>query len=368
MKSPVAKSPPGLLAVRNRIDAIDGELQRLIAERATVARQVGEAKGKGLSAVDFYRPEREAQVLRKVLERNQGPLSNDEMLRLFREIMSACLAQQEPLKIAFLGPEGTFSEIAVHKHFGHSIHGLPLGSIDEVFQEVEAGNADFGVVPVENSTEGSVQTTMDMFLTSPLKVCGEVELPIHHFLLAHHDQLAQVQRVFSHPQSLGQCRLWLRTHLPHAERIAVASNAEAARRARSGEDVAAIAGESAGRIYGLNTLAGPIEDRPDNTSRFVVLGREMFSPSGNDKTSLLLSGKDQPGLLFHLLEPLARNGVSLTRIESRPTRQGKWQYAFFIDIAGHIDDPKVQKALSELGPVSDLIKVLGSYPEAVTSA
>jgi len=303
-----------------------------------------------------------------VLERNQGPLSNDEMLRLFREIMSACLAQQEPLKIAFLGPEGTFSEIAVHKHFGHSIHGLPLGSIDEVFQEVEAGNADFGVVPVENSTEGSVQTTMDMFLTSPLKVCGEVELPIHHFLLAHHDQLAQVQRVFSHPQSLGQCRLWLRTHLPHAERIAVASNAEAARRARSGEDVAAIAGESAGRIYGLNTLAGPIEDRPDNTSRFVVLGREMFSPSGNDKTSLLLSGKDQPGLLFHLLEPLARNGVSLTRIESRPTRQGKWQYAFFIDIAGHIDDPKVQKALSELGPVSDLIKVLGSYPEAVTSA
>lgn len=368
MKPPVAKSGPDLLAVRSRIDAIDCELQRLIAERAAVARQVGEAKGKGLSAVDFYRPEREAQVLRKVLERNQGPLANAEMLRLFREIMSACLAQQEPLKIAFLGPEGTFSEIAVHKHFGHSIHGLPLGSIDEVFQEVEAGNADFGVVPVENSTEGSVQTTMDMFLTSPLKVCGEVELPIHHFLLAHHDQLQQVQRVFSHPQSLGQCRLWLRTHLPNAERIAVASNAEAARRARTGDDVAAIAGESAGRIYGLNTLAGPIEDRPDNTSRFVVLGRELFSPSGNDKTSLLLSGKDQPGLLFHLLEPLARNGVSLTRIESRPTRQGKWQYAFFIDIAGHIDDPKVQQALSELGPVSDLIKVLGSYPEAVADA
>ncbi len=358
------KPAPSLAEVRARIDDIDTRIQDLIAERARVAHAVGAAKA-SLAAVDYYRPEREAQVLRKVLERNQGPLSDAEMLRLFREIMSACLAQQEPLKIAFLGPQGTFSETAVHQHFGHSIHGLPLASIDEVFQEVESGAADFGVVPVENSTEGSVQMTLDMFIDSPLKICGEVELPIHHFLLAHFDRLDQVRRVYSHPQSLGQCRNWLRQHLPLAEKLPVASNAEAARLVRRGEDVAAIAGESAARIYDLHTLAGPIEDRPDNTSRFVVIGRQLFSPSGQDKTSLLLSGRDQPGLLFHLLEPLARHGVSLTRIESRPTRQGKWQYAFFIDIAGHIDDRPVQQALSELGPVSDLIKVLGSYPVAV---
>lgn len=363
----VQKSAISLAEVRSRIDAIDCDIQKLIAERARFARQVGEAKGALAAAVDFYRPEREAQVLRMVLERNHGPLSNEEMVRLFREIMSACLAQQEPLKIAFLGPEGTFSQTAVHKHFGHSIHGLPLGSIDEVFQEVEASHADFGVVPVENSTEGSVQATMDMFLTSPLKICGEVELPIHHFLLARHDSLDQVSRVFSHPQSLGQCRNWLRVNLPNAERIAVSSNAEAARRARAADDVAAIAGESAARVYDLKILAGPIEDRPDNTSRFIVLGRDIFSPSGQDKTSLLLSGKDQPGLLFHLLEPLARNGVSMTRIESRPTRQGKWQYAFFIDVEGHIEDERLKRALSELGPVSDLIKVLGSYPIAILS-
>lgn len=358
---------PGLplVEVRRRIDAIDRDIQKLISERAQFARQVGEAKGPLRAAVDYYRPEREAQVLRMVLERNHGPLSNEEMLRLFREIMSACLAQQEPLNIAFLGPEGTFSQTAVHKHFGHSIHSLPLGSIDEVFQEVEAGNADFGVVPVENSTEGSVQPTLDRFMTSPLKICGEVELPIHHFLMAKSDKLESVERVFSHPQSLGQCRQWLRTHLPNAERIPVSSNAEAARRARGADDCAAIAGESAARVYDLNLLAGPIEDRPDNTSRFVVLGREIFSPSGHDKTSLLLSGKDQPGLLFHLLQPLARHGVSMTRIESRPTRQGKWQYAFFIDVEGHVEDEPVRNALSELGPVTDLIKVLGSYPVAV---
>jgi chorismate mutase/prephenate dehydratase len=369
MSDEPAQTPPLMLnEVRGRIDAIDRDIQRLIAERAQFARQVGEAKGPLKAAVEYYRPEREAQVLRMVLERNKGPLSDEEMVRLFREIMSACLAQQEPLKIAFLGPEGTFSQTAVHKHFGHSIHGLPLGSIDEVFQEVEAGHADFGVVPVENSTEGSVQPTMDMFLTSPLKICGEVELPIHHFLLARHDNLQSVERVFSHPQSLGQCRQWLRTHLPNAERVPVSSNAEAARRARGSDELAAIAGESAARVYDLNVLAGPIEDRPDNTSRFVVLGRDIFSPSGRDKTSLLLSGKDQPGLLFHLLEPLARNGVSMTRIESRPTRQGKWQYAFFLDIEGHIEDEAVKRALGELGPVSDLIKVLGSYPVAILSA
>ncbi|MBK6728918.1 MAG: prephenate dehydratase [Xanthomonadales bacterium] len=356
---------PSLAEVRSRIDAIDTAIQQLIAERAQFARQVGLAKGPLRAAVDYYRPEREAQVLRMVIERNQGPLSNEEMVRLFREIMSACLAQQEPLTIAFLGPEGTFSQLAVHKHFGHSVHGLPLGSIEEVFQEVEAGHADFGVVPVENSTEGSVHPTHDMFLTSPLKICGEVELPIHQYLLAKQEDLARIERVFSHPQSLGQTRNWLRQHLPKAERIAVASNAEAARRAKASEDAAAIAGEGAARVYDLKVLAGPIEDRPDNTSRFVVLGRDIFSPSGQDKTSLMLIAKDQPGALHHLLEPLARHGVSMTRIESRPTRQRKWQHAFFIDVEGHVEDAKLKQVLNELGPVTDQLTILGSYPVAV---
>ncbi|MCC6561672.1 MAG: prephenate dehydratase [Xanthomonadales bacterium] len=356
---------PSLAEVRSRIDAIDTAIQQLIAERAQFARQVGLAKGPLRAAVDYYRPEREAQVLRMVIERNQGPLSNEEMVRLFREIMSACLAQQEPLTIAFLGPEGTFSQLAVHKHFGHSVHGLPLGSIEEVFQEVEAGHADFGVVPVENSTEGSVHPTHDMFLTSPLKICGEVELPIHQYLLAKQEDLARIERVFSHPQSLGQTRNWLRQHLPKAERIAVASNAEAARRAKASEDAAAIAGEGAARVYDLKVLAGPIEDRPDNTSRFVVLGRDIFSPSGQDKTSLMLIAKDQPGALHHLLEPLARHGVSMTRIESRPTRQRKWQHAFFIDVEGHVEDEKLKQVLNELGPVTDQLTILGSYPVAV---
>ena len=357
-----------LSQVRGRIDAIDTEIQKLIAERAQFARQVGQAKGPMKAAVDYYRPEREAQVLRMVIERNRGPLSNEEMVRLFREIMSACLAQQEPLTIAFLGPEGTFSQTAVHKHFGHSIHGLPLGSIEEVFQEVEAGHADFGVVPVENSTEGSVHPTHDMFLSSALKICGEVELPIHQYLMAKNEGLERIERVYSHPQSLGQTRNWLRTHLPKAEKIAVSSNAEAARRAKASEDSAAIAGEGAARVYDLQVLAGPIEDRPDNTSRFVVLGREIFSPSGQDKTSLMLIAKDEPGALYHLLQPLARNGISMTRIESRPTRRQKWQHAFFIDVNGHIDDEPLKQALTELGPVTDQLTVLGSYPVAVLPA
>ncbi len=356
-----------LAQVRSRIDAIDRDIQKLIAERAEFARLVGQVKGPLRAAVDYYRPEREAQVLRMVKERNQGPLSNEEMLRLFREIMSACLAQQEPLKIAFLGPEGTFSQTAVHQHFGHSVNGLPVGSIEEVFQEVEAERADFGVVPVENSTEGSVHSTLDMFHDSSLKICGEVELQIHQFLLSRSGEMNRIQRVFSHPQSLGQTRNWLRTNLPNAEKVAVSSNAEAARRAQGADDCAAIAGQSAGRVYDLKVVAGPIEDRPDNNTRFVVLGRDLFSPSGSDKTSLLVSGQDQPGLLFHLLEPLAKRGVSMTRIESRPTRRGKWEYAFFIDIEGHVEDEPVKAALADLGPVSSFVKILGSYPKAVLS-
>ncbi len=354
-----------LAEARERIDAIDRDIQGLIGERARWAQQVGKAKGKLAAAVDYYRPEREAQVLRRVVDRNDGPLSDTEMVRLFREIMSACLAQQEPLKIGYLGPQGTFSEQAARKHFGHSSHGLPLSSIEEVFQEVEAGNADFGVVPVENSGQGTIQSTLDMFVTSDLKICGEVELRVHQFLLSRTGNLQDIERVYSHPQSLAQCRAWLRQHLPRVELVPVSSNAEAARRARNADDAAAIAGESAGVVYHLKQIAGPVEDRSDNTTRFLVLGRELFPPSGNDRTSVLVYVKDQPGALAHVLAPLAEHQLSMNRIESRPAHEGKWQYTFFIDMAGHVDDVSVRKALDEMKPFAARIKVLGSYPVAV---
>ncbi len=357
--------PPALAQARERIDSIDQSIQNLIAERAQWAQQVGRAKGPLKAAVDYYRPEREAQVLRKVVDRNDGPLHDETLVRLFREIMSACLAQQEPLRIGFLGPEGTFSQQAVHKHFGHSAHGMPLSSIEEVFQEVEAKNADFGVVPVENSGQGTIQSTLDMFLTSKLKICGEVELRVHQYLLNRSGRLEDIERIYSHPQSLGQCKTWLRQYLPKVEKLPVVSNAEAARRARTADDAAAIAGESAAHVYGLKVVAGPIEDRPDNTTRFLVIGRELFPPSGHDRTSLLVFVRDQPGALYNVLRPLAEHGVSMNRIESRPSHEGKWQYAFFIDIAGHVDDAPVRAALSELGEFASQVRILGSYPVAV---
>ena len=361
-----AAAAPDLAEVRGRIDAIDLRIQELIGERARFARQVGQAKGPLKAAIDYYRPEREAQVLRRVIDRNEGPLSDQEMVRLFREIMSACLAQQQPLKIGFLGPQGTFSEQAVRKHFGHSAHGLPLASIEEVFAEVEAGHADFGVVPVENSGQGTIQSTLDMFLTSQLRICGEVELRVHQYLLSRTGRIEDIERVYSHPMSLAQCQSWLRQHLPGAERIAVASNAEAARRARNADDAAAIAGEAAGHVYHLKTLAGPIEDRPDNTTRFLVIGRELFPPCGNDRTSLLVFVRDEPGALYNVLSPLAAHGVSMDRIESRPSHQGLWQYAFFIDIEGHVDAPAVTAALAELTRHAAQVRVLGSYPVAIS--
>lgn len=354
-----------LSEVRERIDGIDRRIQELIAERAQWARQVGKAKGKLAAAVDYYRPEREAQVLRRVVDRNEGPLSDEVLVRLFREVMSACLAQQEPLKVGYLGPEGTFSQQAVHKHFGHSAHGMPMASIEEVFQEVASGHADFGVVPVENSGQGTIQVTLDLFLTSPLKICGEVELRVHQHLLSRSGRIDDIERIYSHPMSLAQCGGWLRANLPGVERIPVSSNAEAARRARNADDAAAIAGESAGHVYGLKQVAGPIEDRSDNTTRFLVLGRELFPSSGHDRTSLLVFIRDRPGALYGVLEPLARRGISMNRIESRPAHGGLWQYAFFIDVAGHMDESPLKDALAEVGEHGGDVRVLGSYPVAV---
>ncbi|HET6782648.1 MAG TPA: prephenate dehydratase [Pseudoxanthomonas sp.] len=357
---------PALADVRAHIDGIDRQIQSLIADRAAYALQVGKAKGKLAAAVDYYRPEREAQVLRMVVDRNQGPLSDEVLVHVFREIMSACLAQQEPLKVGFLGPEGTFSQQAVMKHFGRSAHGLPLASIEEVFQEVENGNADFGVVPVENSGQGTIQVTLDMFLTSNLKICGEVELRVHQYLLSRTGRIEDIERIYSHPQSFAQTSSWLRSNLPKAEKIPVSSNAEGARRARNSDDAAAIAGESAGHVYGLKkVIMASIEDDADNTTRFLVIGRQIFPSSGHDRTSVLVFIRDQPGALFNVLSPFARHGISMNRIESRPSHHAKWEYGFFIDLAGHVEDESMKKALAELEAHSAQIKVLGSYPVAV---
>jgi chorismate mutase / prephenate dehydratase len=367
-------APPGLPGLRVRIDSVDAKLHELINERARLARQVGVSKHRDGHLVDFYRPEREAQVLRMALERNErarrpgtATLRDEEIARLFREIMSACLAQEEPLKVAYMGPEGTFGQTAAFKHFGHSVRALPLGSIGEVFHEVEAGQADFGVVPIENSTEGTVNHTLDSFLSSPLKICGEVELRIHQCLMGRMRALELVRRICSHPQSLAQCRNWLDTHLPEIERIAVSSNAEGARRARDEDGTAAIAGQTAADVYGLGVLAAEIEDRPDNTTRFFVVGRRLFAPSGADRTTLLVStgDTDAPGALHRLLEPLARNRITMTRIESRPSKRRKWDYVFFIDIEGHVEEPAVARALAALRKRASLYRVLGSYPRAV---
>jgi chorismate mutase/prephenate dehydratase len=358
---------PVLEEIRARIDAVDAEIHALINERARLAQDVGISKHADGHTVDFYRPEREAQVLRMALERNKGPLRNDEVVRLFREIMSACLAQQEPLKVGFLGPEGTFTQAAVLKHFGHSVRALPLATIDEVFHEVEAGAADFGIVPIENSTEGTVNYTLDRFLTSPLHICGEVELRIHQHLMGRMDGLEPIERVCSHQQSLAQCRGWLDEHLPEAERVQASSNAEAARRARDEKGTAAIAGEAAAEVYGLNLLATEIEDHPDNTTRFLIVGRKLLNASGRDKTTLLVSTghTDSPGALYRLLEPFAKNKISLTRIESRPSRRRKWDYVFFLDVEGHATDKHLARALAQLKRRASLFRVLGSYPRAV---
>jgi chorismate mutase / prephenate dehydratase len=356
-----------LANIRDNIDAIDARIHSLLNERARFAQLVGISKSASGRAVDFYRPERESEVLRLALKRNHGPLRDEEVVRLFREIMSACLAQQDPLKVAFLGPEGTFTQAAVLKHFGSSVRALPLPAIDEVFHEVEGGVADFGVVPIENSSEGTVNHTLDMFLTSGLKICGEVELRISHFLMGKMSGLNAVKRVCAHPQALAQCRGWLDDQLPEAERVGVSSNAEGARRARDERGTAAIAGRAAAEIYGLNLLANEIEDRQDNTTRFLVIGRKLFNASGADRTTLLVStsGTDDAGALFRLLEPFAQHRVNMTRIESRPSRKRKWDYVFFIDVEGHVSDAPVAEALAAMEMRASLFKVLGSYPRAV---
>jgi chorismate mutase/prephenate dehydratase len=349
-----------LSEIRSKIDALDTRLVELLSARAKLAQQAWHAKGNASA----YKPEREAQVLRRVRELNKGPLSATALTRLFTEIMSACRALEEQMAVAYLGPEGTFSQEAVVKHFGSSTGGKPLASIDEVFRAVETNASAYGVVPVENSTEGAVGRTLDLLLNTSARICGEVNLPVRQCLMSNARGRSAIRTVYSHTQSLAQCQQWLSRHLPEAERIAVVSNAEAARLASKDKKAAAIASSTAATLYGLKLLARNIEDDPKNTTRFAVIGGADAAPSGRDKTSLILSTRNVPGAIHDLLTPLAKHGVSMTRLESRPARTGRWEYVFYIDIEGHQLEPQVARALAALGRKAAFLKVLGSYPVA----
>lgn len=349
---------------RDRIDAIDVEIHDLINDRVRFAQEIARLKSNDPEG-DFYRPEREAQILRKVMERNQGPLSDEAVAALFREIMSAALAAELPVRIGYLGPEGTYSHAAVLKHFGKFVDSAPRMTIDDVFRSVEKGDSNYGVVPVENSIEGVVTHTLDKFLDTPLKISGEVRLRIRHQLLSNENKLEDVHTVYAHNQSLAQCRAWLGTNLPTVKLEAVSSNAEAARLAAEHDQAAAIAGTYAGELYALDVLAGDIEDNPSNTTRFLVIGKQSPPPSGNDKSSLIVASRNQPGALHRLLTPFAEHGISMTRIESRPSRQALWEYVFFIDIDGHQHDPVIRDALDQLEGEAAFLKILGSYPMAI---
>jgi chorismate mutase / prephenate dehydratase len=347
---------------RDTIDALDRELLKLLNERARQAQAIGTLKGDG----DAYRPEREAQVLRALQAQNPGPLSNDAVAGVFRQVMSACLALEQRLRIGYLGPAGTFSHAAVARHFGDFVQAEPYASIDEVFRAAEAGQTDYAVVPVENSTEGAVGRTLDLMCQTELTIVGEIKLRVAQHLLSRAGAVDAITRVYSHAQSLAQCAQWLARHLPAVPRVPVASNAEAARLAASEPTSAAIAGETAAAIYGVPALSSHIEDEPNNTTRFWVLGRQGIARSGRDETSLVMSAHNRPGAVHALLEPLAKHGVSMTRLESRPARTGLWEYLFFVDIEGHRDDPPVAAALAELRLRAPFLKLLGSYPAAST--
>lgn len=361
--------------LRQEIDLIDTQIHRLINQRAECAERVASTKLKEFSAengetdlskVMFYRPEREAQVLQKVIDRNTGPLDGKTVARIFREIMSACLALEKPMEVAYFGPAGTFTQAATFKHFGQSVVSLPQSNISNVFAQVESGQCNYGVVPVENSTEGMVSHTIDNFMDSPLKICGEVELRIQLHLLANEkSNSSSITSICAHQQALAQSRNWLDNNWPNVERIAVASNAEAARMAKDDASIAAVAGDIAAEQYGLMKLASNIEDYANNTTRFLIIGHEDVTPSGSDKTSLIVEANNKPGALFKLLEPFHTAGVSLTRIDTRPSRTDTWAYVFFIEFEGHQDDELIAKILDDVGEYSRMLKVLGSYPRAV---
>lgn len=353
---------PRLLRLRERIDAIDAQMLDLLNARGVCAQEVGEIKQE--SGAPVYRPEREAQIFDRLRGLSKGPLPGSSIEAIYREIISACRALERRLRIAYLGPRGTFSEQAAHKHFGHGIEALDCASIDEVFRRTEAGDADFGVVPIENSTEGAISRTLDLLLDSPLKVSGEISIPVRHCLMSLGGTLVGIDRICAHPQALAQCSGWLDRNAPGIERVPASSNAEGARLAAEDAKLAAIAGEPAARTYGLALIEEGIQDSPGNRTRFVVIGSYQGAASGLDLTSLILSVPDRAGAVHRLIEPLARHGVSMKRFESRPARRGDWEYFFYVDLVGHQDDAAVAAALDEIRDHAAYFQVIGSYPRA----
>ena len=355
---------PELLGLREKIDAVDRELLAALNRRAALALEVGEIKKREGSVV--FRPEREAQVIDGLKRDNTGPLKSDSVAPIWREIMSACRALETPTRVAYLGPAGTFSELAALGYFGSSLSRVPCASIDEVFRATTAGAADFGVVPVENSTEGVVARSLDLFLHTPLFIIGETSLFVRHNLLRKGDSLDGVAAVLAHPQALAQCHGWLSTHLPQAERRPVSSNAEGARLASLDPTLAGIASERAASEFGLHVVAPAIQDDPHNRTRFAIVTDPHRHPapksSGHDCTSLVASVTNRPGAVHDMLVPLKTHGVSMSRFESRPARSGQWEYYFYIDLQGHPDEAHVNAAMSELRQVCAFFKVLGTYP------
>ena len=352
--------------LRREIDALDDQILAVANRRAALAREIGALKG----GAPAYRPEREAEILRRMAGANPGPLPAEAVSGIFRAVISACRGMETTTRVAYLGPEGTFSEQAVRRQFGDSVEAQALPSIDDVFRAAESGATQFAVVPVENSTEGAVGRSLDLLVVTPLRICGEIELRVHQNLMAKSADASAIRRVYSHPQSLGQCAGWLNRNLPQAERVPASSNAEAARLASLEEGAAAIAGEMAASRFGLGILARSVEDDPNNTTRFLVLGSIDTAPTGKDRTSLVMSAENRPGAMHALLAPLAETGVSMTRIESRPARAMRstlWEYLFFIDIEGHQRDERVARTLDALRGRAPFLKVLGSYPAAVQS-
>jgi chorismate mutase/prephenate dehydratase len=347
--------------IRNKIDAIDSKLIELLNKRADLVHQVGEVKKRDGLAI--YVPEREEQLLRSLVQKSKGRLPESAIRAIYREIMSASLALEKGLSIAYLGPEGTYTHEAARKKFGASVEYLPESNITDVFNAVSRGKADYGVVPIENSTEGVVNHTLDVFVDSPLKICAQVLLRIENNLMANIPR-EQIRKVYSHPQVFGQCRNWLRHHLHNVELIEVSSNSRAASLAARESGAGAIAGKMAAEIYGLTILEASIQDSAYNTTRFLVISDKSCPPTGDDKTSLMFSVNDKAGALFNALEPFKRLKINMSKIESRPSKRKAWEYFFFVDVAGHQEDPALVSALADLEKHCAFVKILGSYPNA----
>ena len=348
--------------LRKEIDRIDSRVMELINKRGRVSHDIGGIKKSRKQPI--YSPDRESQIYSRIVKKNKGPLEDKSVKAIYREIMSACLSLELPVTVAFLGPELTFTHQAALKSFGSSLNYLSCDSIPDVFREVEKGNANYGVVPIENSTEGAVNHTLDMFVDSPLKVCSEVYCPVRHSLLCKRSNMKSIARIYSNPQVFGQCRMWLEKNLPRANLRDVSSTAKAAEIAAKHADSACIASELAAKKYQLKVLARSIEDMASNVTRFLIVGKQISGISGKDKTSLMFSVKDKPGVLHDMLSSFKKRGINLTKIESRPSKKKLWKYYFFLDMEGHCETPKVKKALEDLKKKCYFLKILGSYPKA----